>query len=149
MSERIDEKARSYTMSRIRKTNTKPEVLVRKFLFSKGLRYRIYVKGLKGNPDIVLPKYETLVFVNGCFWHCHEGCKYNKFPKSRQEYWVPKLKGNVERDIKNKALLEEQGWRVLVIWECELEKSKMEGSLNKLYKNIVDGKKADNRRQRS
>jgi DNA mismatch endonuclease (patch repair protein) len=132
MADVFEPEIRSCTMSRIRKTNTKPEVLVRSFLFQKGFRFRIHVKELAGNPDIVLPKYNVIVFVNGCFWHAHEGCKYNKMPKSRQDYWVPKILRNAKRDLTNKAELSSAGWDVLTIWECELEKDRKNTTLHQL-----------------
>lgn len=107
-------------MATIRKVNTKPEIIVRKFLFKEGLRFRIHVKGLPGNPDIVLKKYNTVVFINGCFWHCHKGCKHHTIPRSRPEYWIPKLQGNVARDKQNRATLAALGWRTITVWECEL-----------------------------
>lgn len=106
---------RSYNMSRIRNKNTKPEELVRKYLFFKGFRYRKNDSRLPGKPDIVLPKYKTVIFVNGCFWHGHEGCKYFVWPKNNPEYWKEKIGGNIVRDKKNHRLLEEQGWRVINI----------------------------------
>jgi DNA mismatch endonuclease, patch repair protein len=123
---------RSYTMSRIRSKDTQPEVIVRKALFASGFRFRIHVRGLIGKPDIVLPKYKTIIFVNGCFWHAHEGCKYNKMPKSRQEYWVPKIMKTVERDKRHKTELEKLGWETLTIWECELEKPKQDETLKNI-----------------
>lgn len=122
MVDKVSKKTRSYTMSRIRSTNTKPEQLVRKFLFFNGFRYRKNNSSLPGNPDIVLPKYNTIIFINGCFWHMHEGCSIFSMPKSNQEYWVPKLTGNKKRDEKNIAALKNLGWHVIVIWECELKK---------------------------
>ena len=119
-------------MSRIRKTNTKPELKVRKHLFANGFRYRLYGRKLPGNPDVVLPKYKSVVFVNGCFWHAHEGCKLNRMPKTRQEYWVPKITGNVERDKRNTKELWKLGWKVFVVWECELKGDKAERTLRKL-----------------
>ena len=136
MGDRHSSEVRSYTMSRIRKTNTKPEILVRKFLFSKGLRYRLYAKQLKGNPDIVFPRQRVAIFINGCFWHAHEGCKLNRMPKTRQDYWVPKILRTVARDKENLKELTKQGWKVLTIWECELHKNKMEKTLAKLYKTL-------------
>ncbi len=112
---------RSYNMSRIKNKNTKPEELVRKFLFSKGLRYRKNDKRLPGHPDIVLPKYKTVIFVNGCFWHGHQGCKYFVWPKSNEEFWKHKIGSNIERDKKNISALKQLGWNVLTIWECELK----------------------------
>ena len=104
---------RSYNMSRIRSVNTKPEEIVRKYLFSKGLRFRKNVKKLSGKPDIVLPKYKTVIFVNGCFWHGHQGCRYFVMPKSNTEYWYKKLNHNIERDIFVYKQLSEAGWNVI------------------------------------
>jgi len=118
-----DKKTRSYNMSRIKGKNTKPEELVRKYLFAQGFRYRKNDKRLPGSPDIVLPKYKTVIFVNGCFWHGHTDCKYFVWPKSNEEFWRHKITNNIQRDIKKRHLLESQGWRVLVIWECELKQS--------------------------
>ena len=112
---------RSYNMSRIRGKDTKPEEMVRKYLFSKGLRYRKNVKDLPGSPDIVLSKYRTCLFVNGCFWHKHEGCKYFVWPKNNAEFWKAKINGNVARDRRQQQALIAMGWNVLVIWECELK----------------------------
>lgn len=108
-------------MSHIRSTNSKPEVIVRKYLFSQGLRYRKNVRELPGCPDVVLPKYKTVIFVNGCFWHKHN-CSRFVWPSSNQDYWKHKILANVERDRKNLFRLEELGWRVITIWECELKK---------------------------
>lgn len=128
---------RSYNMSKIRSTGTKPEEMVRKYLFSKGLRYRKNVKALPGKPDIVLPKYKTIVFVNGCFWHGHNGCKYFVMPKSNTEYWESKIDSNIARDQRTYDSLSALGWNVLVIWECELKKDKRENTLEYLYYNIL------------
>ena len=116
-------KQRSYNMSRIRNKDTKPEELVRKYLFSQGFRYRKNDARLPGKPDIVLPKYKTVIFVNGCFWHKHEGCKYFVWPKNNADFWKNKIEGNVIRDDKNYQQLKELGWKVLIIWECELKRS--------------------------
>ena len=126
---------RSYIMSRIKSTNTKPEELVRKYLFSKGFRYRKNVKRLPGKPDIVLPKYRTVVFVNGCFWHKHD-CSNFKWPKSNLDYWIPKIENNAKRDVEHYDNLSNEGWKVLIIWECELKKKNMEQNLEKLIKEI-------------
>ncbi|MFW6272224.1 MAG: very short patch repair endonuclease [bacterium] len=125
-----DKNTRSFNMSRIRGKNTKPEILVRKFLFHNGFRYRINVKELPGKPDIVLPKYNTVIFVNGCFWHAHENCELFKWPKSRSEAWRKKLEGNKKRDRENIKKLEDNGWNVIVIWECQL---KSKDYINNLY----------------
>ena len=126
-------------MSHIRSTNSKPEEAVRKYLFSKGFRYRKNVRDMPGCPDIVLPRYRTVIFVNGCFWHKHD-CPRFVWPSSNQEYWVPKIQRNVERDQINKKLLEESGWRVIVIWECELKKKYAEERLKRLYTEIIEMK---------
>lgn len=117
---------RSYNMSRIHAKGTKPEETVRKYLFSKGFRYRKNDPLLPGKPDIVLPKYKTVVFVNGCFWHRHEGCKYFVWPKNNAEFWRKKIISNVERDNRNYSELKEKGWSVVVIWECELKDRRSE-----------------------
>ena len=140
MNDKFSKEKRSEIMSKIRKTNTKPELITRKFLFSKGLRYRIHNKKLIGNPDIVLPKYKTVIFVNGCFWHAHNDCKLNRAPKSNIDYWIPKILKNVERDKRNKAELENLGWNVITIWECELKKKTREQALITLYNKIIESK---------
>lgn len=131
-----DKKTRSYNMSCIKGKNTKPEELVRKFLFSKGFRYRKNDKRLPGSPDIILPKYKTAIFVNGCFWHGHAGCKYFVWPKSNKEFWENKIKANIERDNKKIKQLEELGWKVIVIWECELKKDIFHSALEGLCNDI-------------
>ena len=132
---------RSYNMSRIRSTNSKPEKIVRKFLFSKGFRYRKNDKRFIGKPDIVLPKYKAIIFVHGCFWHMHEGNPCFRMPKTRREYWEPKLKRNYERDIKNIEKLRAAGWYVIVIWECELKPKHRDKRLSTLlYEILVQSK---------
>lgn len=128
---------RSYNMSQIKNKNTKPEELVRKDLFRRGLRYRKNVKKLPGCPDIVLTRYRAVVFVNGCFWHVHEGCMYFKWPQSNKEFWETKLSGNKKRDIDNICKLERLGWKVIVVWECELKKQFKAERLDKLYTEIT------------
>ena len=108
-------------MSAVKGKDTKPELLVRKLLHALGYRFRIQRKGLPGRPDIVLPRYKTAIFVNGCFWHRHEGCKYASTPSTNSEFWEKKFTANVERDARNYAALKEQGWNVIVIWECEIK----------------------------
>lgn len=115
-----DKKTRSYNMSQIKGKDTKPEEIVRKYLFSKGFRYRKNDKRLPGTPDIVLPKHRTVIFVNGCFWHGHEGCKYFVVPKTNTEFWLSKINANRERDSRNHAALVADGWKVIDVWECEL-----------------------------
>ena len=117
----ISKEHRSWNMSRIQGKNTKPEIVVRKLLHSMGYRFRLHRKDLPGKPDIVLPKYKTVIFVNGCFWHRHEGCKYAYHPKSRIEFWENKFKGTILRDQNAYIELEKLGWKVVVMWECEIK----------------------------
>jgi DNA mismatch endonuclease, patch repair protein len=121
MADVHDIQTRSYNMSRIKGKDTKPEILVRKFLHAHGFRYRLHVKDMPGKPDIVLPKYKTVIFVHGCFWHGHEGCKYYVVPKTRTEWWLEKIGKNIENDEKHAKALQEDGWRVITIWECNLK----------------------------
>ena len=124
MSDNLTPEKRSWNMSRIHSTNTKPEEYVRKFLFSEGFRYRKNDKRYPGKPDIVLPKFHTVVFVNGCFWHAHD-CNEGHITKSNSSYWEKKLQNNVARDQKNYDLLKKDGWRIIVVWECELKTESM------------------------
>lgn len=117
--DRLTSETRSAHMRRIRKTNTKPELAVRRVAHRMGYRYRLHRRDLPGTPDLVFPSRHKIIQVHGCFWHQHPGCGLARLPKSRLDYWLPKLRGNAERDAVNEALLFEQGWRVLVIWECE------------------------------
>lgn len=128
---------RSYNMSQIKGKNTKPEGTIRKYLLGRGLRYRKNDKRLPGHPDIVLPKYKTVVLVNGCFWHVHEGCKYFKWPKSNVEFWKNKLTENRRRDVVKIQALKELDWKVIVVWECELKGDNQTTRLNKLYLEII------------
>ena len=128
---------RSRNMSHIRSVNSKPEEVVRKYLFSQGFRYRKNVKCLPGTPDIVLPKYKTVIFVNGCFWHKHN-CSRFVWPSSNQDYWIPKILRNVDRDKKNIELLKSQGWKVIVVWECELKSAAREERLAQLFAEITE-----------
>ncbi len=123
MADIKSKEARSKNMSAIKGKNTKPEIAVRKYLFSQGFRYRINVAKLPGKPDIVLAKYRTVIFINGCFWHLHN-CKYFVWPKQNEDFWKEKIKGNAERDKKNYKALEELGWNVIIIWECQLKKER-------------------------
>lgn len=127
---------RHYNMSCIHGKDTKPEELVRKFLFANGFRYRKNDPRLPGKPDIVLPKYKTVVFVNGCFWHKHDGCKYFVWPKNNAKFWREKISANSSRDQENYKKLQDSGWRVLIIWECELKKDKRLAYLERLCENI-------------
>ena len=123
--------ARSLNMSLIRSKDTKPEILVRKYLFSKGFRYRKYCSNLPGKPDIVLPKYKTVIFVHGCFWHKHN-CNFFRLPKTNTEYWANKIENNVLRDKKNIIELKKLGWKVIIVWECELFSKVVDDRLSNL-----------------
>ena len=131
-----DQKTRSYNMSRVKGKDTKPEEIVRKYLFSQGFRYRKNDKRLPGKPDIVLPKYKTVIFVNGCFWHKHEGCKYFVWPKSNSEFWKEKIESNLVRDKKQYEELKNAGWHVIIVWECELKKKQRMDTLERLVTEI-------------
>lgn len=125
-------------MSRIRSGNTKPEMLVRKFLHAQGFRYRLHVKDMPGKPDIVLPKYKTVIFVHGCFWHGHEGCKYYVVPKTRTEWWLNKINGNKANDVKAVRALKKDGWKIINVWECDLKTAKVEKTLSTVLKKIPE-----------
>ena len=120
---------RSRNMSAIKSKNTKPEIAVRKLLHSMGYRFRLHRKDLPGSPDIVLPKYKTVIFVHGCFWHRHENCKYATTPKTRKEFWEKKFRENINRDNLNQANLALKGWKIIIIWECQLK-----GDIKKLIR---------------
>lgn len=126
---------RSFNMSRIRAKNTKPEMLVRKFLHKQGLRYRLHVKNLPGKPDLVFPKKRVVIFIHGCFWHGHTGCRLFVLPKTRTEWWNEKISNNRIRDTKNKMILETEGWKVIEVYECEL-KAYRDKTLNEIYTKI-------------
>lgn len=132
----FEPKVRSYIMSRIKGKNTKPEVFVRKYLFANGFRFRLHVKSLPGTPDIVLPKHKTVIFVHGCFWHAHEGCKDFKPPTTRPEFWAEKFRKNRERDEKHRQQLQALGWKVIVVWQCGLKPSIAEDTLSDLVLDI-------------
>jgi len=130
MADVHDKKTRSYNMSRIRSKDTKPEILVRKFLFSKGYRYKLHDKNLPGKPDIVLPRYKTVIFIHGCFWHGHKGCKYFVVPKTRTEWWLDKINGNKANDKKKETQLKRMGWNIIRIWECDIKKGRLAKKLS-------------------
>ena len=134
MVDTISKSKRSWNMSRISSRNTRPEVRVRKNLHKLGYRFRIHRKDLPGKPDIILPKFDLAIQVHGCFWHSHEGCKSSGTPKSNVGFWESKLSGTKERDIKNKKMLEDIGWRVEIIWECD---TKDPDKLTKLLESII------------
>jgi len=136
MADNHSPEVRSYNMSQIRSKDTKPEMLVRKYLHAHGFRYRLHVKTLPGKPDLVLKKYRTVIFINGCFWHGHAGCRYFVIPKSRPEYWISKINRNVQRDNEVVKELLELNWNVIIIWECNLKKGLREDNLKSLEKEI-------------
>lgn len=125
-------------MSHIRSKNTKPEQLVRQALWHQGFRYRLHVKDLPGKPDIVLPKYKTAIFINGCFWHGHEGCKDFVIPKSNTAFWLDKIGKNKARDARDEAALNVAGWKVVTIWECELKKPRFDDTVSSLMKGLKE-----------
>lgn len=139
MADVMTSEQRSRCMAAIKGKDTKPEMIVRKYLFSRGLRFRVQVRKLPGTPDIVLPKYKTVIFVNGCFWHGHEGCKYFRLPKSNIEFWKEKIEGNIERDTRNEVELKALGWRVIRVWECDIKAvNGREEYLQSLYNTIIN-----------
>lgn len=138
MADVMTPEQRSRCMAAIRGKDTKPEMIVRKYLFSRGLRFRVQVRKLPGTPDIVLPKYKTVIFVNGCFWHGHEGCKYFRLPKSNVEFWKEKIERNIARDAHNVSELKALGWHVFRVWECEIKTvAEREEYLKQLFNRIV------------
>ena len=132
MADVLTPEQRHRCMSNIKNKNTKPEMMVRKYLFANGFRFRVNVKKLPGTPDIVLKKYRTVIFVNGCFWHGHDGCKYFRLPKSNTEFWKAKIEGNKERDFKEREQLKKMGWYVIQLWECQLKPKVSIETLNSL-----------------
>jgi len=138
MADKVDKKRRSEIMSSIRGQNTKPEMIVRKYLFSKGFRYRLHDKLLPGKPDIKLTKYNSLVFINGCFWHGHTDCKIYVMPKTNKKFWYSKIENNVERDKRNIELLKNLGWKIIVVWECEIKRKNRELALQNLVDKILN-----------
>ena len=126
---------RSKNMAAIKSKNTKPEIKVRKVLHSMGYRFRLHSKNLPGSPDIVLPKYKTVIFVHGCFWHRHQNCKYASTPKTRQEFWNKKFNENINRDKINQENLSSKGWKIIIIWECEIKNKKI--NLEQIFKKVI------------
>lgn len=126
---------RSENMARVKNKNTKPEIYLRKLLWHRGFRYRINYKQLPGSSDIFIPRYNTTIFVNGCFWHMHENCKYSSIPKTNRDFWEKKLKSNVKRDAKNYEELKKLGFNVIVVWQCEINKMKSDESI---LENIIN-----------
>ena len=137
MADKHSKEVRSYNMSMIKGKNTIPEMLVRKYLHANGIRYRLHSKNLPGKPDIVLPKYKTVIFVNGCFWHGHKSCKYFTVPKTNTDFWLTKINGNITNDKKVLSALKKEGWKVFIVWGCELKNGKTERTITKLVRNII------------
>lgn len=137
MADVHSKETRAFNMSRIKGKNTKPEMLVRRYLHKRGFRYNLHKKSLPGKPDIVLPKYRTVILIHGCFWHGHPNCKFFIVPKTRTEWWLEKIRGNIERDNLSSAKLIKEGWKVITIWECELKKDKVDETLAKLPGRIL------------
>ena len=138
MADRLSKEERSELMSHIRSVNTKPEVALRRALWRRGFRYRVNVKNLPGSPDIVLPKHRTVVFVHGCFWHAHKGCKIYHLPQTNTEFWLAKVTRNQERDQEVWRQLEAKGWSVVIVWECELAKAKFDGTVERVAAEIIE-----------
>lgn len=136
MADIKSKEARSRNMAAIKGTDTKPEALVRKYLFANGFRYRKNDRRLPGSPDIVLPRYRTVVFINGCFWHGHAGCRYFVWPQNNAEFWRAKIEGNILRDRKKEDQLRAAGWNVIIIWECQLRPKDRQQALNNLVQQI-------------
>lgn len=136
MADKVSKERRSEIMSHVKSSNTKPEIIIRKFLFANGFRFRINDKNLAGKPDIKLTKHKTLIFINGCFWHAHENCKIYVMPKTNVQFWQNKIDRNIARDKRNIEILKNEGWKVLIIWECQLKGKKREDTLNNLIKNL-------------
>lgn len=138
MTDNLTKDQRRKNMQHIRSQNSKPEKVVRTFLHKHGLRFRLHRKDLPGKPDIVLPKYNAVIFINGCFWHQHPRCKRATIPKSNRDYWIPKLEKNKKRDKKNKKLLKDLGWKIIIIWECQLKTNQQKKTLNKIRTRLVE-----------
>jgi DNA mismatch endonuclease (patch repair protein) len=136
MADVHSKETRSYNMSRIKGKDTKPEMLVRRFLHSQGFRYRLHDKALPGKPDIVLPKYKTVIFIHGCFWHGHSNCKYYVVPKTRTDWWLNKIKLNINKDQDSAILLRKHGWKIIFIWECQIRPDKRSHTLSHLLKSL-------------
>ncbi|QDU17462.1 Very short patch repair protein [Gimesia maris] len=137
MADRISPEHRSWNMSRIKNRDTKPELIVRSLLYRMGYRFRLHRKDLPGKPDIVLPKYKTVIFVHGCFWHRHKGCKYAYNPKSRVNFWKRKFADTIERDKRQQQSLRKSGWNIIVIWECEcMDLELLSNKLQRVDKNL-------------
>lgn len=138
MTDTFSPRARKRVMSRITSKNTRPEIDVRKYLYSKGLRYRLHRKNLPGKPDIVISRIKSVIFVNGCFWHHHDGCKRSNWPKSNKDYWIPKIERNIVRDRDNIVRLSSLGWKSITVWECETKNLDVHGQLQRVIQEYFD-----------
>lgn len=136
MADVHSKEVRSFNMRQIRSKNTRPELIVREYLFAKGLRFRLHCKELPGKPDIVLPKYRTVIFVHGCFWHGHEGCKYFVIPKTNTEWWLNKINRTRQLDVQQVKKLKLDNWDVITLFECQLKKDNMESALNEVIRKL-------------
>lgn len=136
MADVFSKEKRSWIMSRIRGKDSMPEMIVRRYLHANGFRYRLHVKTLPGKPDIVLPRYNTVILVHGCFWHAHSGCTKASLPKTRTEWWKNKLDINIQNDIKNERALKKLGWKVITVWQCQLKSSKFKNTVTKLVRQL-------------
>ncbi len=136
MADVHDKPTRSFNMSQIKGKNTKPEMLVRKFLHANGFRYKLHDKTLPGKPDLVFPKLKTVIFIHGCYWHGHENCKYFVVPKTRTEWWLEKIRSNSQRDLKNYLKIRNEGWKALTIFECELRPKRRKKTLNRVIQRL-------------
>ena len=136
MADNVSSSRRSFIMSRVKSKDTKPEILVRKFLYGMGFRYRLHVKKMPGSPDIVLKKYNSVIFINGCFWHGHAECKRSKPPKSNTEWWTNKIQKNINNDKRAIGLLRDEEWKVIIVWECELVKTRINDTFSNLIAQI-------------
>jgi len=141
MADVHSKEVRSYNMSRIKGKNTKPELVVRKYLFGQGFRYRLHDKRFPGKPDIIFPKYKTVIFVHGCFWHGHKNCKYFVLPKSNSDWWALKIERNISNDLIAVRKLKGAGWNIIVVWECELKSTFKEETLKKISQEIRGSEK--------
>ena len=137
MADVHDKKTRSFNMSRIKSKDTQPEILVRKFLFRKGFRYKLHDRSLPGKPDLVFPKYKTVVFIHGCFWHGHEGCKYFVIPQTRRKWWTDKINRNKQLDTEHVRQLKQMRWKIITVFECKLKPKSREKTLNQLAMRLV------------
>jgi len=137
MADVNDKETRSFNMSRIRSKDTRPEILVRTFLFGKGFRYKLHDRTLPGTPDLVFPKYNSVIFVHGCFWHGHEGCKYFVMPKTRRKWWTDKINRTKQLDTENIRRLRQLGWKIISVFECRLKPQSRERTLNQLAMRLL------------